>query len=183
MSANNKFDHLKTDMAHSVNMGRDEYPTTIQGKYELLMHTMTENKRRDRRYTGRGRGYTGRGSRNVQVSFAHGRLRVKLTRSSSRNNRRIKRDVNHTHTMLSMQSFWKLFRSMPKRRWERQQWKWSELGTNWSKWSERGSIWRERNKSRSEWRSSRSPMRTRYDEFVWPIMSFIRQLFDWLMHK
>ena len=68
---------LRKNLKHSMNVGRDEYPTTIQGTYELLMHTMAENKRRDRRYIGRGRGYTGRGSRNVQVSFAQGRGRGK----------------------------------------------------------------------------------------------------------
>ena len=75
MGANHEYDNLKKDLAHSVNVGRDEYPKTIQGAYELLTHTASENQRRDRRYTGRGRGHSGRGFRNVQVSFAQGRGR------------------------------------------------------------------------------------------------------------
>ena len=70
MGSNHEFGNLKKSLAHSINVGRDEYPKTIQGAYELLMHTLAEDQRRDRRYTGRGRGSGGRGSRNVQVSFA-----------------------------------------------------------------------------------------------------------------
>ena len=42
--ANHKFDILKKYLAHSVNVGRDEYPKTIQGAYELLTHTASENQ-------------------------------------------------------------------------------------------------------------------------------------------
>ena len=64
------FGQLKKELERNMYVGRDEYPTTMQDAYELLMNTMSVNNRRvsGNRRTGRGRG--GARGNVVRVNFA-----------------------------------------------------------------------------------------------------------------
>ena len=71
------FGELKKSLAHSMHVGRDDYPVTLEAAYRLLIRTAEENKRR-----GNNRRFGTYRRTGASVSFAQGGTR---TRASAAN--------------------------------------------------------------------------------------------------
>lgn len=73
MGSNNTiFGSLKTSLAESMNVGRNEYPTTLQSTYELLVNTEMTNKKK----TMNKKTWNNKKKSEINVSFAQAKTPI-----------------------------------------------------------------------------------------------------------